>query len=246
MTRLVRILAVLAVSAMPIAAQADPCAAPPELTAASDTFPNAARALARGQRLEVLVLGSASSTVGGTSAPARIYPVRLEAALRELFPGVTVNVTIRGGRGLVAADMVPMLEDALGTLSPNIVIWQTGTVDAVRGVDPEGFLAALAAGVTRTEVRKADLVLMDMQFSRFGRAAMNYGPYRDAMKTIAATSAHTAFFPRYDLMRYWAEAGQIDVERAARPDWPKVADLLHACLGRALAASIADGIRLSR
>ncbi len=244
--RLARLLTLIAAAALSAAAQADPCAAPPELTAASDTFPNAARALARGQPLEVLVLGSASSTVGGTSAPAKIYPVQLEAALRERFPGVTINVTVRGGRGLVAADMVPMLEEALASLSPKIVIWQTGTVDAVRGVDPDGFLAALAAGVTQTEARKADLVLMDMQFSRFGRAAMNYGPYRDAMKTIAATSGHTAFFPRYDLMRFWAESGQIDVERAARPDWAKVADLLHACLGRALAASIADGIRQSR
>lgn len=246
MTWLGVLLALLLAAAGPLQARTATCEAPSELTAASDTFPNAARALKAGRPLLILVMGSGSSTVGGTSGPANLYPARLQVELRARLPSADITVTVRGGRGLLASDMLAQLDEAVATLKPTILVWQTGAVDAVRGIDPDTFMAVLAAGVAKTEAAKIDLVLMDMQFSRAGRAAINLGPYRDAMKTIAATSAHTSFFPRYELMRYWAEAGRIDVERAPRTEWAAVADRLHACLAEVLAETIAEGIALSR
>lgn len=236
----------LLAAALPLQARTSACEVPGELTVAADAFPNAARALKAGKPVLILVLGSGSSTIGGTSAPANLYPARLQVELRARLPSAEITVTVRGGRGLLASDMLAQLDEAVATLKPVILVWQTGTVDAVRGIDPDTFLGVLAAGVAKTELAQIDLVLMDMQFSRAGRAAMNLGPYRDAMKTIAATSANTTFFPRYDLMRYWAESGRIDVERAPRAEWAAAADQLHACLAEVLADTIAKGIALSR
>jgi len=233
-------------AAVPPPVEAVPCEAPASLTASSDTFPNAARALEAGKPLLILVVGSGSSTVGGTSAPANLYLAQLETVLRRRLPFAEVSVAVRGGRALLASDMLPLLSEGVAAVKPVILIWQTGSVDAARGIDPASFLGVLAAGAAATEAARVDLVLMDMQFSRAGRAALNYGPYRDAMRTIAATSAHTTYFPRYELMRYWAETGRIDVERAPRAEWTQAADRLHACLGELLAAVIADGIALSR
>ncbi len=64
------------------------------------------------------------------------------------------------------------------------------------------------------------------------------------MESAALSGATAMLFRRYDLMRFWAATGQIDVERAARSDWKKEADALHACLARKLAETITDGIRL--
>lgn len=239
-------LALVLAAALPAAAAAGGCAAPAELTEASDTLRNAARAVAEARRLDVLVLGSGSTTIGGTSAVANLYPAQTEAALNARLPGVTVRVSTRGGRGLTAADMLKLLRETLRSDRPDLVVWQTGTVDAVRGLDPDGFFATIAAGAGEAAEARVDVVLMDMQFSRAGRAAVNYGPYRDAMQTLAATAENVMLFRRYELMRHWAEEGRIDLERAPRADWAKEADRLHACLGQVLAETIVEGLRLAR
>lgn len=243
--RTAAILVLLLAAALPAPA-AERCTAPPELTAAAETFPHAARAVARKQRLGVLVVGSGSTAGSGTSAPENVYPARVEEALRVLLPGVAVEVTVRGGRGLTAPDLLTLLERALPEVKPDLVIWQTGTVDAVRGLDPDLFTATLVAGFVKVSEAKADLVLMDMQFSRFGRAVMNYGAYREAMQAVAVAAPNGMLFRRYDLMRHWAETGQVDVERAPRAAWSRETDRLHACLGLVLAETIAEGLRLSR
>ncbi|WP_439579719.1 hypothetical protein, partial [Elioraea sp.] len=231
---------------MPAMATAERCTAPPELTAAGDTFPQAARAANRNRRLAVLVIGSGSTAGGGTSGPESAYPARLREDLGVLLPGVAIDVAARGGRGLTARDLLTLLDGTLPEVEPDLVIWQTGTVDAVRGLDPDLFASTLVAGFVKVSEAKADLVLMDMQFSRFGRAAVNYGPYREAMQAVAVAAPNGMLFRRYDLMRHWAETGQVDVERAPRVAWPRETDRLHACLGRALAETIVAGMRLSR
>ncbi|WP_144185439.1 SGNH/GDSL hydrolase family protein [Elioraea rosea] len=244
--RLIAALAALAgvvaspVSAVPAAA--DKCAAPAEFSVASGALPNAAAAVKQRKRLAVLVLGTGSSTNGGTSDQAASYPQRLENDLAAAFPGITVTLQTRGGRGLTAADMLPLLVEALDQFRPDLVVWQSGTVDAVRGLDPDGYGETVSEGIEKALQRRADVVLMDMQFSRFSRAAVNYGPFRQALDTAAL--AHGALsFPRYELMRYWAAAGQIDVERAPRPKWAAEADALHACIAKKLTELIRDGIR---
>jgi lysophospholipase L1-like esterase len=237
--------AFLVACAMPVLAAAEPCAAPSELLASSDALRHVARAAIDRKSIRVLVVGSASSTTGGTTTQAAGYPARMEAALAAKLPGVAITVQTRGGRGMTAAELAPLIQDGLAEFHPDLVIWQTGTVDAVRGIDPDQFAATLEAGLYKAAAAGTDLMLIDQQFSRAARASLNFAPYRAAMEAAAAGTDAT-FFRRYDLMRHWAEAGQIDLERAARIDWQKTADLLHGCLGKALAASILDGMRQTR
>jgi hypothetical protein len=238
-------LAVLAIAAMPLsaAALADRCAAPAEFTLASGALPRTAEAITARQALKVLILGTGSSTNGGTSTPAASYPQRLQKDLAAAFPGLAVTVETRGGRGLTAAMMLPMLTEALARMRPDLVIWQSGTVDAVRGLDPDGYGSAIGEGIEKALAARADMVLMDMQFSRFSRATVNYGPFRQVLDGTALANPGVIAFPRYELMRYWAASGQIDVERAPRPEWQAQTDVLHACLARKLAELIRDGVR---
>jgi hypothetical protein len=228
--------------AAPPAGATDVCDAPADLAGSIGPLRHAARAVATRKALRVLVVGSASSTLGGTSAPQTAYPAKVEADLRERLPGIEITLQTRGGRGLAATDLAKLLEAALPEFNPDLVIWQTGTVDAVNGVDPDEFERTLRAGSERITAAGADLILMDQQFNRAARATMNYGPYRQAMEAVANAS-DAMLLRRYDLMRHWAEAGQIDLERAPRREWQRTADALHACLGKVLAKMVMQGMR---
>ncbi|WP_291295710.1 hypothetical protein [Elioraea sp.] len=245
--RLFAALALLAMAAhpLPLAASVtgDRCAAPAEFTVASGALPATAAAVRNRRTLRVLVVGTGSSTNGGTSGQGSSYPQRLEKELASAFPGITATVQTRGGRGLTAADMLPMVIEGLAEFRPDLLVWQSGTVDAVRGLDPDGYGATVASGIEKAVRRGADAVVMDMQFSRFSRATLNYGPFRHALETAAAATPGAAMFQRYELMRFWAAAGQIDLERAPRPEWQSAADQLHACIARKLAELIRDGVR---
>jgi lysophospholipase L1-like esterase len=220
----------------------DPCEAPADLAGPIEPLRHAARAVATRKALRVLVVGSASSTLGGTSAPQAAYPQRLEADLRARLPQVDVTVQTRGGRGLAASDLAALMEAALPEFHPDLVVWQTGTVDAVNGVDPDEFAAVLRAGADKVAAAAIDLILMDQQFSRLARATLNYTPYRQAIEAVA-NAGDAMLLRRYDLMKYWAESGQIDLERAPRRDWQRTADTLHACIAKVLAGTIVKGMR---
>ncbi|WP_376093099.1 SGNH/GDSL hydrolase family protein [Roseomonas sp. CCTCC AB2023176] len=240
------VLALLLLSAAPAAAAAPegPACGAPEEFLASGPLPNTARALRR-NALHVLVIGSASVTGPGGSGPSRAYPVQLERQLRRANPGASITMEVRGGRGLTAADHLALIDGAIADRRPNLVIWQGGTVEAVRGTDVGEMLNLLRAGAERAATARADLILMDMQWSRFLRANADVESYRDAMRSaVAATGA--ALFSRYDLMRAWAEAETVDVERAPRERRTVEVDKLNDCLGQALAAFIARGVAEAR
>jgi hypothetical protein len=103
-------------------------------------------------------------------------------------------------------------------------------------------VAALNAGLDLVAQHHADAILMDPQFSRFLRANADLDPYRAAMRLVA-TAHGVPLFRRYELMQGWAEAEQVDVERAGRARRVAVTDLLNECLAEALASLIASAPR---
>jgi acyl-CoA thioesterase-1 len=233
-------LAALLLAASP-AARAAGCDIPPEVTTDARPLPHAARAL-DGGTLSILAIGSAS-VVGTPGAAERAWPTRLQAALQARFPGRRIEVSVRGGRGVTAAEHLTMLRDS--GLGAALVIWQAGTVEAARGLDAEEMSEALLSGIERIRRAGADVVLMDPQFSRFLRANADIERYRDKLR-MAAAATGAPLLRRYDMMQAWAEGGGPDVERAPRAERAEAMDTLNDCLGRALAAMVIRGIALAR
>ena len=229
---------------LPAAASGGPgCGAPAEYLQ-STPLPATATGLSTG-RLRVLAVGSASITGAGVSAPAAAWPTRFEAMLRERRPDLDLRFELRGGRGTTAADQWRMIEEALRAGPLDLVIWQAGMTEAVRGQPIDDLSAILASGLDRLHARGVDVVVVGIQFSRFLRANADVDPYRDALRVTAAAH-HAAFLSRYDIMRAWAEAGTVDVERAPRERRPAEIDKLNDCLARALGAFIRDGVEEAR
>ncbi len=267
------LLAVMAWSLPALAAPPrDLCQAPDEVTGAVAMLPKVAAVLKPGGTLRVLAIGSATlfgpeaSLSPGTltsqslaanpkpimpATPAPLpqeasdsaFPKQMAKALQAAVPGATVQVVVRGGRGMMAGDMLGLLRKELQTGGPwQLVLWQTGTVEAVRNSPTGEFAQVLSEGAEAVEAAGANLVLIDSQYSRFLQTNSNLDPYTQALQQTASMSG-VLLFHRFDLMRSWANDGQIDLERTPRAERKRMVEALHACLGSHLARMVMAGSR---
>jgi DNA-binding transcriptional ArsR family regulator len=106
-------LALLALLLATAPARAVACDVPPEVMSAARPLPGTARALQQGG-LRILILGSGSIIGPGSSGPDSSWPARLQSLLAARFPGRSVDVALRGGRGVSVHDHLALLrEDGL-------------------------------------------------------------------------------------------------------------------------------------
>jgi hypothetical protein len=221
------------------AAPATPsCDVPDYLLTADSTLPKVADAVKNRQPLDILVVGSRSSSISTSEASA--YPARLQAILQEKFPGLQVNLSVellpKKTSEEVAADLVKLVEDK----KPNLVIWQTGTVDAMRSIDPDDFRTAVDNGVAAMQKAGTDVVLMNLQYSPRTESMISSSPYLDNMKVVAQQYG-VPLFDRFAIMRQWNDSGEFDLFASHGLD---VAKQVHDCLGHALAKFVIGAAHL--
>jgi hypothetical protein len=204
-------------------------------------MPHVAEAIAK-KRLDVVVIGSASSELAGPSGSNIAYPTRLETALAKLLPGVAVKVRTFARPRETAEEMENKLSKIVAEAKPALVVWQTGTADAIRGVDPDDFRIALDDGIDTIQHAGADIAFMNMQYSPRTEAMLAVGAYADAMRIIAL-QREAILFDRFGIMKRWSEAGTFDLYAATRKT--DVAEQVHDCLGRLLANVVVDAAKLT-
>lgn len=230
------------------AADGPACEMPPDLTVPTDSMSRVAAALAKGS-LDILALGS-GSTVGNTGggsgpafafhAPEASFPRKMVAALQAMRPGVRIQLLVRGGRNMTAEEMLPLMQHELASRHFDLVLWQTGTVEAVHGLRTDSLRSVLLDGIEAATKAKVDMVLIDPQFSRFLRANADISPYQTVLAQVAGDPGVTLFH-RFELTQLWVNNGQVDLERASREQRDKTIMLLNTCLGEALARYILQG-----
>jgi hypothetical protein len=215
------------------------CDVPDYLLTTESALPKVADAVAKGHRLDILVIGSRSSTINSSEASG--YPARLQAALKEKLPAVEVNlsVEIQAKRTAeeVAADFVKLME----AKKPTLVIWQTGTVDAMRSIDPDDFRAAVDDGVAALQSAGTDVILMNLQYSPRTETMISATPYIDNMRVVAQQH-DVPLFDRFAMMRHWNEAGDFDLFSTSHGI--ELAKRVHDCLGRALTKFVIDAAHI--
>jgi hypothetical protein len=217
------------------------CVAAAGAAAPEFAMPRVAAAIAK-KRLDVAVIGSASSELTGPSGTNIAYPTRLQTALTNLLPGVAVKVTTYARPRETAEEMQKKLSRIVAEAKPALVVWQTGTADAIRGVDAEDFRVALDDGIATLQQAGVDIVLMNMQYSPRTEAMLAMGAYADAMHMIAL-QREIDLFDRFSIMRKWNEAGTFDLYAATRKT--DVAEHVHDCLGRLLANAVLEAAKLT-
>jgi hypothetical protein len=228
-------------AAVPARAEDTPqsCEVPDYLLTSESALPKVADAVKNGHPLDILVIGSRSSTLNTSEGMA--YPGRLQAMLREKLPSVPVNVSVELQTKKTAEEVAAGLAKLMEGKKPTLVIWQTGTVDAMRSVDPDDFRTAVDDGVAALQNAGADVILMNLQYSPRTETMISAPPYLDDMRVVAQQH-DVPLFDRFAIMRQWNDSGDFDLFSAFHGI--ELAKRVHDCLGRALSKFVIDAAHL--
>ena len=192
--------------------------------------------LRRHEPVRILAIGSSSTEGIGASSPAFSYPAQLQADLIQAWNG-TVTVENAGKGGETITETIGRLEAALKASKPDLVIWQVGTNDAVKGGDEAGFSALLQQGIDAAQVLGVEVILVDQQYYP---AIKDLGRYERFVSLVGATAAaeQVPVFSRYKLMKAWSERSSDILGSMLSSDGFHMGDRGYDCL----AQLIADGL----
>lgn len=218
------------------------CQIPDELLTDSSPLSNSAKQLRTERRLKIVALGSSSTLGMGASGPESAYPARLEAALKAHLPAATIQVVNKGMSRQSARQMIDRLVGDVLSERPALVVWETGTAEAVRGAEVDDFVSALLTGVDKMAEAGIDVLLMDTQYSRSTARIINFQPYVDAIGQVAGMR-DLVLFPRYLVMRLWVDEDRFSFADKSPAETRKIADQIYDCLGQLMARSIAKTLK---
>lgn len=232
----------LALSPGPGAAlgQEPACPTPEGFGAFEAPLPKTAKALAAGSEVVIVILGGSSSLGSAAGGPSLSWPSRLAAALAGRFPAARVNVVNLAKPRQTAREAADRLAREVLPLKPTLVVWETGTMEAVRGTGVDDFRETVQAGIDDLRAAGIEVVLMSAQFSRDADAIIHYAPYLGAVRELADAN-DVAVFHRYGLMRRWAESGVLDLRTRESEERRRLAARVYECIGRAMADFVSRG-----
>jgi hypothetical protein len=218
------------------------CDVPPDLIRVEVTLPHLSERLQSGNPVKIVAIGGASTTGAAAGSPDLAYPHRLQEVLNRWYPKVPITVVNKGVPRQTAQQMLERFpSDALAE-DPVLVIWETGTTDAVRGVEIDDFAAALQGGIDELKTRSIDIVLVDMQFSRGTVTVIDFERYLHTLHQIGEVN-ELYVFPRFEMMRYWSEQNVFNFDGVAKNERASLATSVYECIGRRLAEAIRLALR---
>lgn len=218
------------------------CSVPDYLLTADNPLGRVSAVAHDRRKLDIVVVGTGSSSLPGPDGASKAYPARLQAALRQRLLGIEVNVVADVKSRRSAGDMVKEFEAILRANQPALLVWQTGTYEAMRGVDPDEFREEVQEGVDKLKAAGVDIILVNMQYSPRTETMLALDPYAEGMRLVAR-ELDVSLFDRLAIMRYWNDTGAFDLYASGKD--PAMAQQVHDCLGRALGSVVIDAGNLS-
>ena len=216
------------------------CDIPAHLLTTDSALTKVADVVKNSQPLNILVVGSRSSTINTSETSA--YPARLQDMLKEKLPAVAVSVSVELRPKKTAEEMVAELPKLVEDKKPTLVIWQTGTVNAMRSIDPDDFRSAVDQGIAALQKAGTDVILMNLQYSPRTETMISASPYLDTMRVVAQ-QYDVPLFDRFAIMQQWNDSGDFDLFSASHG--LDLAKRVHDCLGRALSVFVLDAARIN-
>jgi acyl-CoA thioesterase I len=243
--RLCRALALAALVLVPVgtalADETDECEVPRELRQDDAALPHLAARLKEKQPVTIVAIGGASTAGAAAGSSDFAYPARLRDALLALFPGAQVRVVNKGVPRQSAQQQFERFPSDVMAEDPVLVIWETGTVDAVHDIQIDDFAGALQHGIDELKNRAIDIILVDMQFSHSTAAMIDFPRYLETLHRIGDVNG-IYVFPRFAMMKYWSEQNVFNFDGVAAGERAKLAARVYDCIGRRLARSIRQAI----
>ncbi|GAB4070291.1 SGNH/GDSL hydrolase family protein [Ancylobacter sonchi] len=211
------------------------------LTRLSQPLPRFAKALREGGPVKIIAIGSSSTAGAGASSRAASYPSRLEAALRQRFPGIELTVVNRGINGQDAPEMLARFETDVAAASPTLVLWQAGVNALFRANGLDTAEALLREAIARTRALGADIVIIDPQYSP---KVIGDPEALDMLRLQqrVADEEGVGVFHRFALMREWHEAKGLAFDAFTFKDGFHMNDFGYECFAKGLGGSLAANV----
>jgi acyl-CoA thioesterase-1 len=213
------------------------CDVPAELTRVEVSLPHLSERLQGGNPVKIVAIGGASTTGAAAGSPDLAYPHRLQEILDRWYAAVPITVVNKGVPRQTAQQMLERFPSDVIAEDPILVIWETGTTDAVRGVELDDFAAALEAGIDQLKTRSIDIILIDMQFSRSTVTVIDFERYLSTLHKVGEVN-ELYVFPRFEMMRYWSEQNVFNFDGVAKEERASLAASVYECIARRLAEAI--------
>ncbi len=151
-----------------------PCDVPAMDIAAPAPLSNVTAALQKGEKVQILAIGSSSTLGYGASSKDMSYPAQLGTILEHALKGVDVVILNRGVSGEMAEDMAERIRSEVALRNPDLVLWQLGTNDALARIPPRDFEDTVRSTIRWLKDNRIDVVLVGVQYTiRLARDA-NY------------------------------------------------------------------------
>ena len=235
--------ALLAALALPLSARAETpaqsCDTPLDMIRFANPLSHVSQKLNSGEPITIVAIGSSSTAGAGASTPAANYPSRLQAELKQRFPGHTITVLNRGVNGEEIADMLKRFDTAVVAAKPDLVIWQLGTNSVLRDHQVVDHGASIRVGLAKIRTAGADVVLIDPQYAPKVIAK----PEAATMVELLATTAKhedVDLFPRFNVMKHWYDVDHMKFASFVSPDGLHMNDWSYGCLAKGLSVAIAE------
>lgn len=220
----------------PTLAEEAPCHASQPVFSAPAKLERVASKLRRHEPVRILAIGSSSTQGIGASSPAFSYPSQLQADLARIWK-TTVFVENAGKGGETIPETVGRLEAALETGKPDLVIWQVGTNDAVKGGDEARFSALLRQGIDAAQAHGVEVLLVDQQYYTAIKDPARYERFVNMVGTMAAAEKVPVFL-RYKLMKTWSERSADVLVSMLSSDGFHMGDRGYDCMAELMAAGL--------
>jgi len=228
----------LALSAVAVpAAERPQCTVSAEALSTGHWFARTAARLEQGKPVTIVAVGSSSTFGVGASSSAAAYPARLEALLKERFPGASVKVLNRGVNGEEAAEMLVRFDKQVIAEKPDLVLWQVGTNAVLHNPAVNGQAPLIRLGIERLKATGADVVLIDPQYAPQVIARPQARRMVEMIRAEASEEG-AGVLRRFALMRSWYETRHMSFAEFVSPDGLHLNDWSYDCIARQLAGAI--------
>ena len=196
-------------------------------------LPHVAAALQNRRTVRILAIGNsaASRRHGG-------FTKQIERMLRQVVKGADVVIINRGVSGELAANAALRIKNEVAMSSPDLVIWQVGTDDALAFVPLEEVRETVESTIRWLKEHNVDVVLAGLQYVDRVAQDDNYYRMREMLRDIA-TKEHVMIIRRYEAMQFIAAAQ--DAGGGFGPDEFERTEAGYNCLAQYLASAITLG-----
>lgn len=203
-------------------------------------LPNVERALRERQRIVILVIG-ASPVALRNSAGGGHYDA-IEKLLEDTFKGLDVSIMHRGASGELARDAAERIKMEVALLSPDLVLWQVGTADALARMATDDFEQNLTETLVWLRGHGVDVALIGLHYIKALTKDPNYQAIRASLKRVSAALGVMR------IGRY--EAGETITRLRSEQGKPmsntRLTEVAYECSAEYLSRAIASGLFLKK